>query len=198
MRRVLPLLAVLLLTACVDTTGISAKSSKIPNPQTAENAGVVVTEYADLECPACKVVEEQVVKPLIAKYGKQIRLDFKHFPIQTAHRYAYEAAQAAECASDQGKYWEYIFYVYENQDGLDQRPFLEWAKHFNLDPDIFDRCLRSGIKAGVVDADYKEGLGKGVDSTPTFFVNDQKVLIEDLNTLDKAVQQALSKAGAKL
>lgn len=199
MRRLLLLVPVVLLSACfVDTTGISAESSAIPHPATAANAGVVVTEYADLECPACKTVTAQVVKPLIAKYGTQIRLEYKHFPIQSIHRYAYQAAQAAECAADQGKYWEWIDYNYEHQDDLPGRPFVDWAKQFGFDADIFDRCLRSGIKEDVVDADYREGLKLGVDSTPTFFVNGQRVVITDATTLDKAVAEALSKVGSKL
>ncbi|MBP9751227.1 MAG: DsbA family protein [Candidatus Peribacteraceae bacterium] len=199
MRRILLLVPVLLLSACfVDTTGISAESSATPHPATAQNAGVTVVEYADLECPACKTVTAQVVKPLIAKYGTQIRLDFKHFPIQSIHRYAYQTAQAAECAADQGKYWDWIDYVYEHQEELPNKPFVEWAKQFNLDADIFDRCLRSGIKEDVVDADYQEGLKLGVDSTPTFFVNGQKIVIQDGTTLDKAVAEALSKVGSKL
>lgn len=199
MRRLLPLACLFLLTACfVDTTGISAESSAKHHPATAENAGVLVVEYADLECPACKTVTEQVVKPLIAKYGQQIRLEFKHFPLQSIHRYAFEAAQAAECAADQGKYWEWINYTYDHQDDLSKRPWLDWAASFNFDLDVFDRCLRSGIKEDAVEEDYKEAISFGVDSTPTFFVNGQKVVIEDANSLDAAVAAALSKVGAKL
>ncbi len=198
MRRLLPL-ACLLLAACfVDTTGISAESSAVIHPATAQNAGVQVMEFADLECPACKNLTTQVVQPLIAKYGTQIRLEFKHFPLHSIHRYAYQASQAAECAADQGKFWDWINYGYEHQDDLPNKPFMEWAKHFNFDLDLFDRCLRSGIKEDAVDADYKEALALGVDSTPTFFVNGQRVLIVDGTTLDNAVAAALSKVGSKL
>ncbi len=199
MRRLLPLACLFVLTGCfVDTTGLSATSSATPHPATAANAGVTIVEFGDLECPACKSVELQIVEPLIAKYGQQIRFEYKHFPIQSAHRYAYEAAQAAECAADQGKYWDWINWNYEHQEELPNNPFKEWAAHFNFDPDLFDRCLRSGIKEDVVDANYKEGINLGVDSTPTFFVNGQKVVIQDATTLDKAVADALAKVGAKL
>src|SRR5687767_8659587 len=103
MKRTLSVLAfTLLLTACVDATGISRESTKQPkgNPQ----AVVVVTEYADLECPACRAANEGIAKPLTQKYGNQIRYDFKHFPLRSIHRNTMELAESAECSADQGKF----------------------------------------------------------------------------------------------
>lgn len=120
-------LATLSLVACstVDTTGIAATSSK--KPVGPDSAAVVLTEFADLQCPACKTAHALLTKPLLEKYKGSIRFEFKHFPLTNSHSHALKAAEASECAADQGKFWEYIDVVYAHQDDLAKEPYEEWA-----------------------------------------------------------------------
>ncbi|MBP9773757.1 MAG: DsbA family protein [Candidatus Peribacteraceae bacterium] len=173
----------------VDTTGLSATSSRTP----AGNADgfVTVMEYADFQCPACKSAHELISKPLVEKYASNIRFEFKHFPLQGIHPYAMEAAQAAECAADQGKFWEFVDINYKNQANLNSSALRTWAAELKLDTALFDRCLKSGIKKAVVDADYAQGEALGVNSTPTYFVNGVKVPVNGLDTITAAIDEAL-------
>jgi protein-disulfide isomerase len=177
MKRLLALTVLSLgLAACgVDTTGLTPTSSR--NPAGNPNAAVTVTEFADIQCPACRSAHLMLEKPLLEKYGQQIRFDFKHFPLQTIHQYALELAQASECAADQGKFWEFIDVAYQNQLELERLAHsapATWAGGLGIDMDVFNRCLESRIKKDLVLADYDEGIKAGVQGTPTFFVNGQK------------------------
>ena len=182
----------LIFAACgVDTTGLSAESTR--TMMGSETALVTVTEYGDLQCPACKSAHEMLTKPLLATYDGKIRLEFKHFPLQNIHVYALEAAQAAECAADQGKFWEFFDMNYEKQKDLSSAALRTWAAELKLDTELFDRCVKSGIKKQTVLADFAEGEKKGVNSTPTYFVNGVRVnnTIEALTTaIDTALQHA--------
>ena len=181
------LLGSLLLAACVDTTGLSAESSRGPrgNP----NGAVLVTEYGDLQCPACQSAHEGVNKPLLEKYGNQVRFEFMHFPLQSIHRYALEAAQASECAADQGKFWEFVDTAYERQKELSSPALRQWAALIGLDGTLFDRCVKSKIKKETVLEDYEKGVALGVTVTPTYFVNGIKVKA-GFDTLSKAIDDA--------
>ena len=182
MKRTLSLLSLtLLLGACVDTTGISPQSSVTPkgNPQSV----AVVTEYADLECPACRAAYDTVVKPILAKYGNQIRYDYKHFPLRSIHRYTMDLAEASECAADQGKFWEYVDMAFEKQPELKKGSASEWGMALVKDANLFSRCTRSHIKSKAIMAEYDEGVAMGVQGTPTFFVNGRQVpaTVDDLS-----------------
>ena len=188
-------LATLALAACVDTTGLSADSSRPArgNP----DAGVVVTEFGDFQCPACRATHELVNKPLLEKYGKKIKFVFKHFPLRSIHQYAFDAAQASECAADQGKFWEFVDLNYQKQDQLSRSALQEWAKELNLDMDLFARCVDSGIKRKAILADYDEGTKAGVTGTPTYFVNGVKSP-NSMEDLTKAIDAAIKGGGMKL
>lgn len=180
--------ATLALVACTDTTGLSKESSRGPkgNP----NAAVTVVEFGDLQCPACQAAHAQITAPLLDKYGTQIRFEFRHFPLRSLHRYALEAAMAAECAADQGKFWEYLDLSYAEQKKLDIGQLSVWAKTLGIDTDLFDRCLGSKIKRDTVLADYEAGQKLGVSGTPTYFVNGKKVE-SGFDTLSAAIQMEL-------
>lgn len=193
MRKLLLLAPLVLLSACVDTTGLTASIHTDVHPQTAQNALVTVTEFADLQCPACRAAHATLVQPLIAKYGRQIGYDFRHFPLASIHRHAMEAAEAAECAADQGTFWEFIDYVYEHQTDLSSESLRAWARELDLDADLFDRCVDSHIKRKAILASYEEGRTKGVQGTPTFFVNGVQTP-STLDALTKAIDAALAQA----
>lgn len=190
-------LSLVALAACTDTTGLSAESSKNVHPQTNANAAVSVVEYADLQCPACKSAVTLVAKPLIAQYGSQIRFEFRHFPLASIHPFAMEAAEASECAADQGKFWEFIDVNFENQEALSGSEIENWAEQIGLDMDLFGRCRSSNIKRKTIQAEYDAGTKLGVRGTPTFFVNGVVVpaTVADLGT---AIQAAIGNAGSRL
>lgn len=198
MKKIFPAIAFsLLLAACVDTTGISADSSKAPHPSTDANAAVTVTEFGDLQCPSCKAAQDLVVKPLIAKYGKQIRFQFSQFPLTGLHPYAMMAAEASECAADQGKFWEFVDLDFTNQTSLSRASIDTWATQLKLDMDVFGRCLDSHIKRPTIQAEYRQGQQLGVNGTPTFFVNGKKVE-STIAAISAAVDEAKKGVGSKL
>ncbi|MDO8649081.1 MAG: thioredoxin domain-containing protein [Candidatus Peregrinibacteria bacterium] len=191
MHKLLPpsLALTVFLAACVDTTGISAESSKIPRGNA--NGSVVVQEFADLQCPACKAAHTLLAKPLVEKYGKTVRFEFKHFPLRSIHRYALDAAEAAECSADQGKFWEFVDLAYEKQPELKRDILADWATEAGVtNADTFDRCFRSHIKRDTVLEDYEAGRALGVNSTPTFFVNGKRVEESTLEAISKAIDEA--------
>ncbi len=193
-RTIFTALAVtLLLVGCQDTTGLSKDSSRTPrgNP----NAAVTVTEFGDIQCPACKAAHESVNAALLTQFGDQIRFDFKHFPLRSIHRYALEAAMASECAADQGKFWQFIDYAYEHQEEMDIDAIEKWGTDLALDTELYKRCWKSQIKKTTVMADYQEGIKLNVSGTPTYFVNGQQVAT---NQLTQAVQAALDQFNQRL
>lgn len=178
------LLSSLMLASCVDTTGLSAESSRKPKGNFTVSATVI--EYSDLQCPACKIAHAAVVKPLFQKYGDSIRFEFRHFPLLATHPYALDAAQAAECAADQERFWEFIDIAYTRQGDLNRKVLPQWAAEIGVqDSDLFSRCLASGIKRKTVLVDLESGKEQGVRGTPTFFVN---------GTLTETTVSALSAA----
>lgn len=183
----------LLLAACgVDTTGLSEESSK---PATGtESALVTITEFGDFQCPACKAAHEILTKPLLQKYDGRVRFVFKHFPLQMIHPHALEASMASECAADQGKFWQFFEMTYEKQGSMNSAAFRQWAAELGLDGDLFDRCVRSGIKKKTVLADYAEGTSLGVNSTPSYFVNGNRVTNNTIESISAAVDAALQNA----
>ncbi|HLD32907.1 MAG TPA: thioredoxin domain-containing protein [Candidatus Peribacteraceae bacterium] len=178
----------LTLAGCVKGTGQPVASSRSAHPGSNPNASVTVVEYADLQCPACRATNEQVVKPLLSQYGDRIRYEYRHFPLSSIHQYAFPAAEAAECAADQDRFWEFIEKAYERQDELDESALSDWAASLDIDMDLFRQCVQSRMKRQIVLSDYKEGRKAGVKGTPSFFVNGEKVP-HDLSSLSSAINQ---------
>jgi protein-disulfide isomerase len=132
-------------------------------------APVTIVEFSDFECPYCSKAEETVQKVMKAYDGK-VRLVYRDFPLPF-HPQAQKAAEAAQCAGDQGKYWEMHEKLFANQQALQPVALKGYAKDLKLDQSKFDQCLDSGDKAKVVDANRKAGEKVGVTGTPAFFVN---------------------------
>ena len=160
-----------------------------PRPtQGASAARVKVEEFSDFECPACKAAQP-TAEDVIKTFGDQILFSYRHYPLVTAHLQAYTAALAAECANDQGKFWEYHDSLFEHQPNLAKRDLKTYATDLKLNMDSFNACLDSRAKNSVVRADMAEADKRGVNSTPTFFVNGKRV--EDWTKLKEAIQNAL-------
>ncbi|MFH0770906.1 MAG: thioredoxin domain-containing protein [Candidatus Peregrinibacteria bacterium] len=166
-------------------------------PRGNANGIIRVVEYTDLQCPACQVVHKGVVLPILQKYGSVIRLDFKHFPLRSVHRFALDAAEASECAADQGKFWEFVDLSFEQQSRLSYDALLSWAGILKLDVSTFESCWKSRSKRDLVLADEDEGQKLGVEGTPTFFVNGQQVEA-GFDTLSAAIEAAVKTMQQKL
>jgi protein-disulfide isomerase len=183
------------LAACKDTGNFSTTSSKIPKGNA--NSPVVATEFADLQCPACKAAHEQVLKQLTENYKDTVRFEFKHFPLRQIHPFALNAAQAAECAADQGKFWEFIDLAYTNQSELSNSIFEEWARAIGIaDVQLFTDCIDSDAKRDLILAEYNEGRDLGVGGTPTIYVNGTQVPTTYAD-LSAAIDAEIAKAKAQ-
>ena len=139
------------------------------------NAAVTIVEYSDFECPFCEAAHP-TIKQVMDTYGDDVKVVYRHFPL-SFHPNAQKAAEASECAGDQGKFWEYHDKVFENQNllavGITQ--LKNWAKELGLNSGTFDSCLDGGQKAAKVTADLTQGTQHGVSGTPAFFVNGVKL-----------------------
>lgn len=185
------LLGTVALTACgVDTIGLSPETSRGPHPRSNADSNILVEEFIDLQCEACRAAQTRVIPQLLEQYGSDIRFEIRHFPIYPNHQYSVLAAEAAECAADQGKFWEFEEMDYENQDDLSPAAVREWAQALELDMPLFERCLESHIKRDMIMAEQAEGDERGVNGTPTFFVNGKRVesTVEAIGEAIKAAQ----------
>jgi protein-disulfide isomerase len=133
------------------------------------DAPVTVVEFSDYQCPACRGAHG-VVKQVRDLYKGRIRWVFKDYPLQR-HKDARRAAEAARCAGDQGKFWEYQDVLYGSEVELTVEYLTELAGKLGLNSDVFKQCLESGKHKDVVEKDVQESREVGVDRTPMFIIN---------------------------
>jgi protein-disulfide isomerase len=134
------------------------------------NAPVTLVEYGDYECPYCRQAHF-VVKALQQQMGDRMRFVFRNFPLTTMHPNAEPAAEAAEAAGAQGKFWEMHDTLYENQDALSEPDLAEYAELLGLDVGRFVEEMTEHRYASRVREDFTSGVRSGVNGTPTFFIN---------------------------
>jgi protein-disulfide isomerase len=135
-----------------------------------ERATVTIVEFSDFHCPYCRSVQP-TLQQLLAKYPTEVRLVYKHYPIDNLHPQARRAAEAAWCAGQQQKFWQFHDVVYANPPDGSDRKLTEMATTAGLDLKAFGACLASGKGQAVVQAHIDEGTHYGVQGTPGFFVN---------------------------
>ncbi len=140
------------------------------NPQ----ASVTVVEFGDFQCPYCGDAE-QAARQVRRKYGNSIRFVFRQFPLAGIHVYSEKAAEASECAAQQGKFWQAVDEFYDHQTHLTVPDLEGYARDLGLDPERFDHCLESGAMSARVRQDIADGRAVGVTKTPTFFVDGRKI-----------------------
>jgi protein-disulfide isomerase len=138
-----------------------------------DDAPVTLVEYGDYECPYCGMAYP-IVKRAQQELGNQLRFVFRNFPLAEAHPHARLAAQAAEAAAAQGKFWEMHDMLFENQTALEPDDLVGYAKSIGLDITRFERDLEAGTFAKKVRDDFRSGVRSGVNGTPTFFVNGKR------------------------
>jgi protein-disulfide isomerase len=133
-------------------------------------APVTLVEYGDYECPYCGAAYP-IVKELQAREGEGLRFVFRNFPITTSHPHAEQAAEAAEAAAAQGRFWEMHDHLYEHQRHLENEDLRGYAAELGLDVARFSDELAQHAHAGRVREDFMSGVRSGVNGTPTFYVN---------------------------
>lgn len=145
------------------------------------NAPVKIVEYSDFQCPACKAWTDQTEASLIEKYVNTGKVFFTYRSMgQWIGPESVAAAEAAYCAGDQGKFWDYHNILFANQTGenvgdFTERRLLAFAEALELDMDEFKACLNSNKFLSQVNGDQADGRAQGAEVTPTFFVNGQLV-----------------------
>jgi protein-disulfide isomerase len=138
--------------------------------QGSPNAAVTLVEYGDYECPYCRAAHGSVHK-VQHVLGDDLLFAFRHFPLAQIHPHALQAAEAAEAAGAQGKFWEMHDLLFENQPNLGLPYLVSYAEMLGLDTTRFTRELQEGTHETRVRDDFMSGIRSGVNGTPTFFVN---------------------------
>ncbi len=137
------------------------------------DAPVTLVEYGDYECPYCGMAYP-IVKAAQRELGSQLRFVFRNFPLAEIHPHARHAAQAAEAAAAQGKFWEMHDMLFEHQRALEDADLVRYAEMLELDAERIARELEAGTYAKRVRDDFRSGVRSGVNGTPTFFVNGER------------------------
>ncbi len=133
-------------------------------------AKIVLVEYSYFQCPYC-ANHVPTIKQLMEEYGDDIALVYRHFPLTSIHSEAEPAAEAAECAADQGKFWEFHDQLFARQGELGDELYYELADQLGLNAAEFDECYTGGLHAADVQSDLESGINAGVQGTPATFVN---------------------------
>jgi protein-disulfide isomerase len=133
-------------------------------------AAVTLVEYGDYECPYCGAAYP-IVKEVQARMGDRLRFVFRNFPITTSHPHAEQAAEAAEAAAAQERFWEMHDVLYENQRHLEDEDLRTYAEQLGLDVERFGKELAEHAHAARVREDFMSGVRSGVNGTPTFYIN---------------------------
>jgi len=161
----------------------------------ATHALATVVEYGDFECPNCRQAQP-AVQLLLQRFSGRVRFVFRHFPLEEVHPHALAAAQAAECAGGQGKFWEMHDLLFENQPHLKAKDLHAYAERLGLDMARYTAEMDDEVYLQRIREQLQSGLDSGVRATPTFFINGR---IQDvsfgLRALFDAVEALLHRVG---
>ena len=136
-------------------------------------AAVTLVEYGDYECPFCKAAEP-IVAALRDAVGDHLRLVFRHFPVTNIHPHAEHAAEVAEAAGAQGKFWDLHPYLFAHQEALDDADLMQYARDLDVDAARVETELTAHVHRERVREDLTNGMQSGVRGTPTFFIDGVK------------------------
>jgi protein-disulfide isomerase len=156
----------------------------------ASHAPVTVVEYGDFECPNCKQAAP-AVKLLLERFAARVQVVFRHFPLEEVHPHALAAAQAAECAAGQGKFWEMHDLLFANQDHLKTHQLRSYAEQLQLDMARYDAEMDDAVYLQRIREQIDGGRRSGVRGTPGFFVNGR---IQDVSFGIRALFDAVEAA----
>ena len=134
-------------------------------------APISIVEFSDFSCPFCLKAEASI-SAVMAQYPGQVKLSYRDFPLRELHPNAERAAEAARCAGEQDKFWEYHDQLFANQKRQDPEGLMDDARALNLDEPKFAACLSSGRYRQQIDQDVQMGSRAGIEATPGFYIND--------------------------
>ena len=143
------------------------------------DSSVILIEYSDFQCPAC-VYYNTLVQEVMDEFGNHIQFAYRHYPLKSLHPNATLAAQAAEAAGIQGKFWEMYDKLFENQvvwskNSNAQNVFIKFAEELELDVEKFSQDLNSKEIVKKVDQSYRDAVRSNIESTPSIFLNNKKI-----------------------
>lgn len=148
----------------------AASTTDRPNPHIGPlDAPITIVEFGDFACPACGVWNESgTIEKVLEKYGDRVRFVWADYPAVSLE--SSKAAEAARCAYDQGKFWEYHDYLYAHMDALGVNDLKVYASLLGLDRTQFDQCLDTGAREAEVTRDFRDAVSRQVFVLPTFII----------------------------
>ena len=174
---------------------IQTKDAPVLGPA---NAPITLVEFSDFECPVCRNLHD-VLRALLPKYGQQVRVIFKDFPIEQIHPWARTAALAGRCAyqQDPQAFWKMYDFIYDHQEVISAEnaydKMLDYAGLAGLNTDAFKGCVATPEPGAAIDASRANGLELEVNSTPTIFVNGRRFVGADAHILEQYIQYELAR-----
>lgn len=165
------------------------------------NSSVVLAEYSDFQCPAC-ATWKSLIDLVIEKYGKDIRFEYRDFPLQSIHKRAFGAAKAAEAAGRQGKFWEMHDLLFANQSTWSESLGFEsiikkYATELKLNTDQFMDDYNSKVVSDIVQSDIVKGNKLGINATPTLYLNNEKIQPQSEEDFYKLIEEAIDSSKRK-
>ncbi len=160
-----------------------------------EDAPVILVEFGDFQCPFCRQAMG-IVYELAQKYPEELRVVYRHLPLDTIHPRARAAAEASACAADQGLFWEYHDRLFANPTAFGDEDLRAHAREVGADGEVFDACVEKREHAAKVDADAAAAVELGITGTPAFVVNGILLFgLQTEETLDRLIRDELERGG---
>jgi protein-disulfide isomerase len=171
---------------------VSAEGVPFKGPK---EAPITIVEFSDFQCTYCKRVLP-VLSEVLERYPDKVKLAFRDFPIHSIHPHAQKASEAAHCAGDQGKFWEYHDLLFAKQETIPQGNFADHAQALGLDMTAFQACLETGKHKDTVERNYADGVKAGVSGTPAFFINGRSLSgAQPLEAFKAIIDEELDRLG---
>jgi protein-disulfide isomerase len=162
-----------------------------------DDAPVVIVEFSAYGCPYCKQFHDETLPSILENYGDVVRYVYRDMPTVNPE-VSYPAAWAAECADDQGKFWEYHDALFEQQTELSGEVLVSIAQGLALNMTTFNECMDSNKYNEEVNADFLDGAMNGVTTTPNFFINGEYYAgAQPYSFFEEIIQRELLKAEAR-
>ena len=158
-----------------------------------KDAPIVIVEFSDFQCPFCKRFHDETFQQLLAAYPGKIRFVYRQFPLTSIHPNASPAAEAAMCADEQNVFWKYHDKLFDNQQVLGEQTYIQIASDLGLDMTAFQDCLTNHRYQQDIQADSDFAVSKGVNATPTFFINGLAVVgAQPLDVFKQVIDKELA------
>ena len=155
-------------------------------------APVTIVEFQDFQCPFCKRVQPTLTQ-IQSRYGDKVKLVYRDFPLESLHPDALRAHEAARCAGEQNKFWEYHDVLFATAPAASPEQLDAYAKQVGIDVPKFKSCLSSGKYLGAIQKDEEEGARLGVSGTPSFFINGRPLPgAQSLEEFDRIIDEELA------